>query len=358
MTVSIAGTPIQQVGSLSTLGRLALAFVDGGLDWLGWALADSGARYEFADETAMLSDVQHGLHASPFVWLPQLGLRVSPVKLMTLGLPDLRSLAQAESGDTSAVTAAQLRRILDDHHLVTQADLAAVPAFLKQLGVADSPLLQVLAFEDCLALHALVAQSAPDIGDGSGPSPGDHAVAQDLSLQKEAAAFGLQQAHTPLEFCDYYRVYLDRSERAASLSATPEARADEASTAVRALLPLLFGALDCPQVQGLPSPATVGAAVQDWLRRGRRLGFGRLSQGVQVLVRHSDYDGETGPAAQSVVRRYLDAAQAFVGTVKPMRGMLGQDGASSSFRHEDGPQKLALNLAASGVVSLSGPSID
>ncbi len=353
MTVSIAGTPIQQAGSLSTLGRLALAFVDGGLDWLGWALADPAARYEFADETVLLAEVQHGLHASPFAWLPQLGLRVSPVKLMTLGLPDLRSLARAESGDTSAVTAAQLRRVLDDHHLVTQADLAAVPAFLKQLGVGDAPLFQVLGFDDCLALHALVTRPTPDVGDGARPGPVDHAAAQDLSLQKEAAAFGLQQAHTPIEFCDYYRVYLDRSERAASLSATPEARADEALTAVRALLPLLFGALDCPQVQGLPSPATVGAAVQDWLRRGRTLGFGRLSQGVQVLVRHSDYDGQTGPAAQAVVQRYLDAAQAFVAANKPASGVLGQNGTSGKFLLASDSLRAALHVDESQVISFS-----
>ena len=350
MTVSIAGAPIQQAGSLSTLGRLALAFVDGGLDWLGWALADPAARYEFADETVLLAEVQHGLHASPLAWLPRLGLRVSPVKLMTLGLPDLRSLARAESGDTSAVTAAQLRRILDDHHLVTQADLAAVPAFLTQLGVRDAPLFQVLGFDDCLALHALVAQPTPDGGE---PRTGDQAAAQDLSLLKEAAAFGLLQAHTPIEFCDYYRVYLDRSERAASLSATPEARAEEAQTAVRALLPLLFGALDCPQVQGLPSPAAVGAAVQEWLRRGRRLGFGRLSQGVRVLVRYSDYDGQTGPAAQAVVQRYLDAAQAHLAATLPPGGSLGQDGMNCVFPSSDDAGDAVLHLGSSGVVSLS-----
>lgn len=269
MTVSVANRLIQDASALSPLGRLSLAFIDGGREWLAWAIAQTTARYDFADETLLVGEVQMGLHATRLALLPNLQLWVSPIKLMTLGLPNLRVLAQAEGGDDSAVVAAQVGKIFADHQLATCTDLAAGTALLAELGLSTAPLFQAMDFDDRLALWRLARLSPPS---------------SDLSpeLRQEAATFAAAQARTAQEFCDYFRVYLDCA--ADRLSATPTQRAEAASTALKALLPLLFGTLDCPQVEGLPSPAEVEAAVSNWLARGKQVGFVRLSQPVQQIV--------------------------------------------------------------------------
>ncbi|RQP21900.1 hypothetical protein [Piscinibacter terrae] len=337
MTVSVAGRPIQDANAMSPLGRLALAFIDGGPEWLSWAIADLTARYEFPDETTLVGQVQSGLHASRFALLPRLELMVSPIKLMTLGLADLRMLAKAEGGDDSAVAAAQVTRVLSDHQLATRGDLAAGQALLSELGLAASPLFQAMDFEDHLALWQLARMAPP---------PEETAPA----LRQEAADFAAAQARTPLEFCDYCNVYLDLGTPLAD--ASPAQRSQAATGALQTLLPLMFGVLDCPQIDGLPSPSEVDQAVSNWLARGRQIGFARLSQAVQQIVRHTSFQGQSGDAAQKAVRLYLQSAQAFLAANRPVQGRLGQDGATCLFALEAGSLRAELHVGPGGVISL------
>jgi hypothetical protein len=339
MTISVAGRPTPAPGTLSPVARLALAFVDGGSAWLQWAIAEPAARYDFPDESALVAQVQQGLHGSRLALLPRLQLLVSPVKLMTLGEAGLRTLARAESGDDSAAVMSELYKLLAHHRLLSASDLAVGQTFLGQLGVASAPVVQAMDFNDRQAVHELMCLPAPQDSDIQ-------------ALQQEAAAFALQQAHTPLEFCDYYRTYLDCAERAGLLRASAEQRHAAASAAVYALAPLMFGALDGPQLEGLPSPAEVGHALSNWLKHGKSVGFARLSQGVQQLVQHSAYQGETLGAARDVVSLYLQAVQSFLLSQPPGQGCMGQDGATCTFALEGHGQQAELQLGASGVLSL------
>ncbi|WKB55638.1 hypothetical protein [Eleftheria terrae] len=337
MTVSVAGRPIQQASMLSAPCQQSLAFVDGGLQWLAWAAAAPVPPYEFADETTLVGAVQQGLHASRFALLPRLGLKVSPVKLMTLDPADLGLLARAQAGDPDAVLATQLRRLCADYELLTAQDLAAGTALLGELGVATAPLFQGIDFDEALALYQLAAE-APAGGATS-------------ALRQEAAAFAVEQARTPLEFCDYHRMYL---ERAAALPATqgPDDRARAATATLHALLPLLLGSLDCPQVDGLPAPAEVDRAVSSWLARGRQVGFARISLAVLQIVQHTHYSGEAHDGARDAVRLYLQSAQAFLAANRLGKGRLGQDGATCLFTVEAGNLRAVLQVSSGGVISL------
>lgn len=78
MSISVAGRPIQNSSALSELGRLALAFVDGGPQWLNWAIASLGTHYHFPDEATLLEGTQKGLHGSPWRCCPAWGCRSAP----------------------------------------------------------------------------------------------------------------------------------------------------------------------------------------------------------------------------------------------------------------------------------------
>lgn len=314
MTVSVANKILHARGNLSDLGALALAFIDGGTEWLAWAISAPSTKHSFPDEMALISQVQQGLHASPMTFLPGLELMVSPVKLLTLSLGDLRTLARAEDGAQDAATMAQMRAILSAHGLLTQSDLAAVPAFLSSLGVAGTALFRCLDFSEMAGLYELISVPQPQ----DGPS----------DLRNEAASFALQQARTPMEFADYYRAYLALVAKRQIASIPAEPRLALATATVSTLLPLLFDAIDCPRVDGLASPAEVGAAINDWTRQGRRIGFSRLSEGVCRIIDSSAFTTETGSAAQAVVNQYLTDAQSFLSSNPPQGRHISQDGRS------------------------------
>src|SRR5262249_11025366 len=132
------------------------------------------------------------------------------------------------------------------------------------------------------------------------------------NIQGDAAGFALQQARTPEEFCDYYRIYMALTAKLNTAGNSADQRATQANAAVQTLLPLMFSALDCPQVGGLVAPSEVAIAVGNWLRQGRRLGFSRVSEGVCRVIESTTFTTESGGAAQQVVNLYLANAQSFL----------------------------------------------
>ncbi len=343
MSLFLASRPIQRPDDLSELGRQVLAFIDGGDEWLRWAIDDGASRYGFADETMLVGGVLEGLHATRFVLMPKLGLRVSPIKLMTFNLPDLKLLAKAEQG-RDPPSAGRVRQVLDRHGLLDNGDLAEGMALLANLGVGHAPVFQCLDFESCSVLHDLAA--APDSNSGT-------------ALQaKEAAAFAVLQAQSPPEFVDYYRAYVRLTDKLGLTEATADERAAAAEAAIGVLRPLLFGAHDCPRVDGLVSPGEVGRVIGDWVGQGRRLGFLRLSLAVWQVIEHSGFRRETGDDARRIVDGYLSAARDFLAAAPISSGRMGQDGASCVFPLEYGRYRAQVRLDPPGLITLGefGPS--
>lgn len=339
MTISVAGRPLQSFNRLSVRGRLVLSLIDGGRQWLTWATNDPGARYRFPDESALVAGIQSGLHGSPLMLLAKTALLIGPARLMTFDPGDLRAVAAAESGEADGPGAARVARILATEGLVTQSDLAGGAAFLAEIGVAEAAVFQCQSFDDRLATRDLACE----------PAAADPAI---RGLQREAAAFAVAQGRTPQEFADYYRAYL---AAAGAAQATPEARAALVQSMVATLLPLLFGALDCPRVEGpMATPSQVGAAVDEWLAMGRPLGFARLSLAVQQVIVNSGIAQQTDEDAKRIVDAYLGAAQTLLRSTTLGEGRLGQDGTSRSFRIERDGEQAIVHLGPDGTIALAG----
>jgi hypothetical protein len=338
MAVSVANRLIQDRGGLSNTGALVLVIIDGGVEWLTWAASDTSFNYNFPDETTLVAEVQQGLHNSPLALLPKLKLLISPIKLMTFSPGDLRTVAKAESGDQDPATVARLNSILSTHRVLRQAELAAVPDFLSKLGVASAPVFQCLGLNETIALSELITLPQPNGGDPD--------------IQSDAASFAQQQARTSDEFCDYYGAYMALTTKQETAGTAAQQRLAQATAAVQTLLPLMFAALDCPQVEGLVPPAEVAATVSDWLRQGRRLGFSRLSEGVCRIIDSTTFTDETGAAAQQVINLYLANAQSFLSANDPKTGRISQDGRSCVLPAQSGNLYAELQLSPSGCITL------
>ncbi|WP_029015152.1 hypothetical protein [Niveispirillum irakense] len=336
MTLVIANKPVMGRGDLTETTRFAMAFVDGGLEWVDWA-GQSGFQYAFPDESRLIDGVQQGLHGSPYTVLPMIGLMVGPVKLQTMDPADLRVLAQAETTGTGDPTlAAQLSIILSRNKLVTAQDLAGVQNLLTQLGVAGNPLFQALDLRTTLTLHGMLG--FPDAG-GSGPT------------NQTAAQFAVQQARTAAEFADYYTAFLGYVTRMSAQSAPAATQTEMASTALTTLLPLLFSTLECPSVAGLVGPGEVAAAVQAWQRQGQQVGFARLSEAVATIMIYSNYTGGNAAQAQQTINDYMGSWQSFLAANLPSRGQMAQDGATCLFPIENNGLYGELVLGPDGSIT-------
>ncbi len=235
----------------------------------------------------------------------------------------------------------QTQRIMVDHHLVDAQQLSSAGNFLQELGIASAPVFQALDFNDRIAVYELAAVALGQ--DGDNPA----------QLRQEAAAFAVQQARTVPEFCDYYQVYLAHAKKMNALGGTAAIREQLASDVVQTILPLAFGAMDCPQLPNrLPSPTEVEQCLRDWLARGHKLGFASLSQAVLQMVTQTIFTNETGAEARRLFELYLSTAQAFLGGNRLKEGRLGQDGSSLIFTLHNGKQQAQVHVSADRLLSL------
>jgi len=325
MTLSVAGRLLRSPRTLTEPAQLTLARIDGGTQWFEWA-SGSAQRYDFADERSLLDDVQQGLHGTSMLWLPRIGLQVGPAKLLTLALHELALIHNAESLGDSEALARRVRDVLAAHDLVTNAELASADAFLAELGVATAPLLQGLDFDDRMAVWRLAAAD---------PQPAARAVSR-----REAADFALAQARSALEFCDYYRYYLQSAADGRSAAARRQATTEALDT----LLPALFDALGGPRFDGSPTVDELPRALHSYLATGRAIGFPRLSLAAQQIAGQVPGLGGDPDRLRRSVASVLQAAQALLGNASLQPGRLGQDGSSLQWLAQDGDRRVRLQF--------------
>jgi hypothetical protein len=333
MTVSVAGRLVPRSGALSDSARLVLYLIEGGVEWLEWAIWSPRARYHFESEEALVSAVQVGLHGWHLLLMRAVQLLVGPAKLMTLDRRDLRILAEAKGHS------GQVGEVFDRYRLVAQPDLARDLVALGSLvGGKPLPVLQGMALEDQLEIHGLMER-------------GDTLPADD---RKEAALFAAERSGTPREFADYYRAYLHYVEKDPPPRSKAGSRRAQVGDSIDLLLPLLFDALDCPCVDGAAPTWEVAETIEEWLAMGRRLGFSRRSQLAEQVIANTDFAGrKSDEEAPRIVAGYLARAQALVGSGDLGRRRLGQDGISSTFRIRSEAEEAVVTLGRQGVVALA-----
>ncbi|WLE63473.1 hypothetical protein GIY62_24625 [Burkholderia plantarii] len=340
MTLHIAASQIQQPSRLSASARSCLSLIDGGVQWLQWAIQSPGQHFRLPDETQMLCAVQQGLHGDPLCLLPVSELLVSPAKLMTMDGNDLQTLTSVEAQGKAGpdpVLENQLASLLVRHKLVRRADLAALPTWLGQLGIDTSPVFQCLSLDDAGALVELMRTVPSSTSADANEAPSTPAGTQ------ASAAFAAAEARTPMEFVDYLRFHQVLSAR--NLAA-------QAQTLLHATLPELFGSLEGPQLRGLPTPDTVVQVVRDWYAQSRQLGFSRLSLGALRMIQRTGYPGGSEPDVRTALWRYTTAAQILLSSVTSVSARMGQDGRTCSYELRRGTQGAVLCLDKHGVISL------
>lgn len=335
MSVSVAGRQIHRLVMLSESARIVLGLIEGGVEWLEWAIRHPRARYHFSDERALVAAVQAGLHGSGLLLLPEFDLTVGPARLMVFDPEDLDILASAKQGDKRA------KAIRGEHRLVTEKEFARDMDVLDKLGVGDRLVFQGMALDDQLAIHELLDPEIPLPRSAAGP--------------EEAAEFAAKLAVNPPEFADYYRAYLQYLAAVPLCPPRPGERMALVWDAIELLRPLLYDALDCPRIDGQGAHWEVALAIDEWLLMGRRLGFSRLSRGAQQIIAHTSFPWrEDNAETPRIVAAYLVGAQVLLGSAKLGRRRIAQDGISSTFPIRSEGEEAVIALGPDGIITLAG----
>jgi hypothetical protein len=338
MSVSVAGRRIHRLHGLSSRARLVLDLIAAGRWWAERAIGDAVERYHFGDESVMVGAVQRGLHASPLLFLPRVRLLASPERLMGLDADELKLLVRAERGERPHVPRHTLRHILDRHRLVPLSQLPAIETLREELDLGDNGLLETAGFADRLALVALKRElDRLDVGP---------------ERRAEAATFARGAAATVQEFADYLHAYLALTARGEMWELTPAKRIASAELVLAEIQPLLFSMLDCPRIDLAAPIHFAPAAVEEWLDLGRRVGFPRLSRGVQQLAANTSLTEKCLGDAPAILAAYFAGAQALLAGSELKLHYLTQTG-EAAFRAQSSGHQATVTLGTDGFITLA-----
>jgi hypothetical protein len=339
--VSVAGQLLRQVDDLAPKTQTVLALIDGAERWLSWAIPARSAFFRFADETALVTGIQQGLHGSALMLLPRLRLRVHPRKLWTLADEQLSQLLSYEGDDEdNDVLGTSLQSVLNENGIYAQQSLASGRQYLRQLGTAQAPLFQELSLADQVALMGLVKMPPTTL-------------ALDRTAQAAASAFAMESAQTPQEFVDYYAFYFETVQRLTSGGASVDA-----ATAVRrvrdSLLDPVQALLACPVVAGVPTVVELYALVNQWVDQKQLIGFPSMAAALRSIAASGPLvgPGEDDRAFQSRLHGFVDGIQQFLKHTEPSARTLSQDGLTYSYPLASKSATARLDRQHDGCVTL------
>lgn len=331
--IFVAGIRKLNLEGFSEKFRLIIGVIEGGSDWLIWAIDDPSLYLWVLSEEELLLRIQEGLHVSGILPLnvKKRNLLISPLKLMQLDIDDLRSIVKGEN-DTD--------RILEEYSLRTRDDLNKGLAFLVQLKVREHLIFQVMSLADQLRIFNL-SQTDSNIGDAG--------------LDQEAAAFAVDQAQTPGEFADRYRFYLAVQEKL-SASGSKSARKSRAQSAWDTLAPLCNGLLETfsfnigtyTQVRAIDIASNIGSRRSG----GFKIGFLCKSAAICNIMKYSGFTDQKGAEARKIIQTYMDRAEEIIKNGEHEEIRLSQDGMTRSFRFEKSGGNAVVDLDAWGIVTL------
>lgn len=319
-----------------------LDLVEGGREWLAWALGGP-QTFSFADHEGLLEGVQVGLHGRPFMLLPRTRLEVSPLKLLELSTAELAALVRYERRTGAPPSRARIGEILARHRLRSQDALELGRRHIDSVGLGAAPLFHNLSLEDAIELFELVDAL-------SGAIETAHAN------QREAAVFAAGLAGSPREFVDYHRFYMAYLEKVVRLREgdVPQGpaarRSDEARALVQALTPCVWDLLKCPWFDSPPLPEALPATLRHFTA-GKPLGFGRVSSAVYQTFAQAEPDG-TEPDPAALVESYRREITFFLHEAEAASASLSQDGLSRSFVVESPAARSRLELGPGGLLAL------
>ncbi|MEM9458288.1 MAG: DUF4157 domain-containing protein [Myxococcota bacterium] len=342
--VAIGGEPLAQLTTLSNKAKQVLAMIDDGERWLRWSMASSSSRFDFRDESAMLSGIQVGLHGSPLLNARRLELRVAPDRLMELPPDAVAALSMYERGDPTLTVEQRVKKILKEQRLCTAKELALGPKFLEELGVADAPVFHPMTLEQQIMILELMESMRPGSTTAS-------------SLGKEAASYAAEAAVNAYEFVDLYQSYVALAAKRGLLGGSSEQRLDALNALGSTLQSPLYGLLDGLSVGGVTEPERVVHQLRTFIAGGGQLGFARMTAGLRVVIQHMDPNDDQG--GDKLLADCVERIDSVLAKGSLVGVNNGQDGLTAvySMQSEDGRVDLSLDaLGSLTVATLAEPS--
>ncbi|ACL06352.1 hypothetical protein Dalk_4674 [Desulfatibacillum aliphaticivorans] len=304
--IYIADKLMENIGAFSHRFRLIAERIQGGPQWLRFAMHSQTDSYMVGSELELLSLVQEGLHGTKLMLLADLNLLIDPLKLWTLPEDDLALIGTARREES-------VRDVLDQYGILNFAQLGKGIDFLRSFEIKDKPVFQVMNLADRLALYAIAIGGQER-----------EASKKDLAIRKESCEFALQLCQTPKEFQALFRLYEAVCNKYSAKSRS--ARQKRAQLVWEDYNELCDGLVETVTLGKKYNPDDLDMEIKSALADLRQVGFSCKATAMLNLIRNTILKCEDQPQARKIVRDYMSAIFNLIAAGTVESASVGQDG--------------------------------
>jgi len=302
--ITVAGEQRVQLMDFSRRFQDVIKMIPNGTDWMAWAFPMHRPSFTAPSESALLENIQAGLHGTPLLSLNNLGLQLNVSRLLELGDQEYEFLEQAlGQGWMTREAEGAMRR----EQFLTEKDFTELKLRIEEAGLSGSPLLQSLSLGERIILRnrimSIPASEWPGVNANSG--------AADVPAAK-AGTFAQNVAQSPRELGAALSFFCSVAKQ---FGQSAEQKVDALWTQ---LSQLAFGFLRCPMIPTHYADEWVALSLRQWIGQGNLLGFATIGDAVANMARFSGVNLGSDQIDAKPVEQYVLRAQRFLQSVEPV----------------------------------------
>jgi len=328
---------ISELDSLSKKAQLVIELIPEGERWFELSSQQESPSFHFDSEVELLVAILEGLHSSSLLYIPMISLLVDPEKLMEVDIGKLQQIVdviqQVKTADNIQESTLKGTGLVSNTTLKKEAS-----TLLEACSLSENSLFQVMKLSDYIAISTLTKELGvtPDV----------------LGfLDIKAANYAVSVAQTVLEFCDFYRFYMEIVQQL-ELAKSPTTVRNKVDAVYKSLAPLAHRSLLCPQISGSIDAAQINQSIQTWMEYGNQFGFSSFSTAMLQIVKNISLTSLEQQQLDVELDGYMQNIEKYFGDNQLQEPVLSQDGKTLSYQGEGSEDDVSLSLNQQGCLAI------
>lgn len=329
--IYLEGQPIESIAVFSARFQAILSMIQGGADWLRWAMKDTSIpACSVSSENDLLQLIQTGLHSEEDIRFST--FRAALEKIFTMQTEDLEQLAAVRNTPNDNETS--LMAILLRNNLYSYRQVNEGGVFTSSEIFVRPDLFKAPSFSDQLILAGFTEQES----------------ATEENLRNQALTFAQVNAATIPEFINLFFFYTYAAQNLLAENLSPQIQASEVQAYYKQLLPLTNYLLFTPSAGPGRSEKEIREGLQKMASSNAFIGYNNAAAAVNNLVRNINLQSETN--LQTQIEQYLAVIRTLISSTPTPEGSVSQDGRLIRFRMENEQASATVGADAAGSIFL------
>jgi hypothetical protein len=330
--IHLNGQRIENIAEFRARFQYILHMIQGGEEWLLWAIKDAITPVINANgEDHLLRVVQRGLHADDYIRFNT--FRASLNKILTMSDSDIEQLSVNYRNVCDSLT--NLKVLLQRNKILSYAEINDATGFITSMSTDQDHLFKVLSFEDMLILAPFVQKQK---------------IVNDAKIQ--GSTFALDIAATIPDFVNLCYFFQEALQYLPSGTLTAPIQDKEVQAIYNQLLAVTPQWLFTPYTDADKNEKSLRQTVPELARANKFIGYYTTTSAALNLVRNISISDKSEKEMQSQIERHMSDIKNIVSYTPASEYNLSQDGKTATLQFETEEALIIVGIDNAGIIFL------